>query len=245
MSDIMDCIMSPQNFSVEAISLCLKMWLYLEKGLWWKTMWVHRDVRQWSTRQERGLRTNQTCWHLDLGPSTSRTVRNKVFIVCTTQPVVFCYGSLSRLTYPLLLFWNQDAKLRSKVPLVFSTDKGSQASDAEEGRIHIPSSPVTWADWLQRPPLGDSGHLWFPCRVQISRDQLTTAMSQGTQGSPWDSETCSITQPPVPWQMLRTCHPQIVRFSLSFSVISIALPSPSRRSESKIPPKAATDAVLK
>ena len=131
-------------------------------------MWVCRDVRQWSTHQERGLRTNQTCWPLDLGPSTSGTVRHKVFIVYTTQPVVFCYGSLSRLTYPLLLFWNQDAKLRSKVPLVFTTDKDSQASDAEEGRIHIPSSPVTWADWLQRPPLDDSGHLWFPCRVQIS-----------------------------------------------------------------------------
>ena len=196
--------------------------------------------------KERGLRTKQTCCHLDLRPSTSGTVRNKVFIVYTTQPVVFCYGSLSRLTYPLLLlFWNPDAKLRSKVPLVFTTDKGSQANYAEEGRIHIPSSPVTWADWLQRPPLYDSGHLWFPCRVQISRDQLTTAMSQGTQGSPWDSKTCSITQPPVPWQMLRTCHPQIVRFSLGFSVISIALPSPSRRSESQIPPKAATDVVLK
>ena len=131
----------------------------------------------------------------------------------------------------------------SKVPLVFHTDKGSQANCAEEAKIHTPSSPVTWTDQLRRPPWYDSGLLWFPCRVQISRDQLMIAMSQ-QQGNPWDSETCSIPQPPAALWLLRACHPQIMRFSLGFKVIVIALPSPSRRSESQIPPKAATDVVL-
>ena len=48
--------------------------------------------------KERGLRTNQPCWYLDLGLPASRTVRKQMSVVEATKSMVFCYNSSSKLT---------------------------------------------------------------------------------------------------------------------------------------------------
>lgn len=74
--------------------------------------------------------------------------------------------------------------------------------------------------------------------ADLCRDQMTVAVSQ-QQGSPWGGENSSTPQLPAPADMLSACHPKTMKFSPGFQMI--ALPSPSWRSESQIPLKAATD----
>lgn len=50
--------------------------------------------------QERGLRINQICRHLEIGLLASRILKKCISVVEATPSVVFCYGSSNKLIYP-------------------------------------------------------------------------------------------------------------------------------------------------
>ena len=52
--------------------------------------------------KETGLTRTQPGWQLDLGLPASRTVNKEISVVKTISFVVFCYGSLSKLTSTFL-----------------------------------------------------------------------------------------------------------------------------------------------
>ena len=59
----------------------------------WLDWWLIKEGRA----KKRSLTGNQTGQKFDLGVPVSKTIRKQMFIVDSTQPAVFCYGSLSSL----------------------------------------------------------------------------------------------------------------------------------------------------
>lgn len=55
----------------------------------------HREKTASISQEERGLRGNQPCTHLDLRLPASSTERKPISVVEPTPSVVLCYGSLS------------------------------------------------------------------------------------------------------------------------------------------------------
>lgn len=52
--------------------------------------------------KDRGISRNQSCQDLDLRLAACRTVRKLIPVFQATQTAVFCNGSTSRLTYPVV-----------------------------------------------------------------------------------------------------------------------------------------------
>lgn len=122
-----DWIMSPQNSYVEALTpdvMVIWRWSFLEvMRFWWSyegealmmglvplkeeaqssLSQPHLEAAPrrpylWASKRE--IPRKWSCWHCDLGLSASKTVK-KIFCCLSHWSMVFCYSSLSILTYPL------------------------------------------------------------------------------------------------------------------------------------------------